>query len=305
MPRPKKAGLDYYYKDVHEWDDFAVIDLINEYGPIGYTVYEVVLSRVYENGYYLEIPLHQLAAFVVRTVGSRWVKDKESVMQVIKYCAEIGLFDSALLEQSVVTSAMIQQHYSQVTARSKADKSKYWLLKSVKKDDGAEAESAAETNESAAKTPEKTAKTQQSKENKIKQNKTKANKSKAAGEKPMPEKAAAAAPKEIEEAYETVTGRGLRQTDREALAEMYTVGADEEMILKAINEVGRRGCGEISSMRYFLPIVREEISGKKRKSASKGRMPETSETEEIERLLDAEWLAQINDYTPVPEDYYT
>ena len=160
MPRPRKAGLEYFYKGVHEWDEIEMIELLQRYGPLGYTVYEAVLSKIYENGYYLEIPLDRLAVYVVRTVGNRWIREKSLAVQVIQYCAEIGLFDRALLRQGVVTSASIQQHYAEVTARSKADKSRYWLL-----DEPAEGRrhlpagevSAAKTEVITAKTPEKTA----------------------------------------------------------------------------------------------------------------------------------------------------
>ena len=47
---------------------------------------------------------------------------------MIQYCADIGLFDRALLSQSVITSAGIQRHYSEVTVRSKVNNEKYRLL---------------------------------------------------------------------------------------------------------------------------------------------------------------------------------
>ena len=50
------------------------------------------------------------------------------MQQVIQYCADIGLFDHALLSRSVITSAGIQRHYSEVTVRNKVNKEKYRLL---------------------------------------------------------------------------------------------------------------------------------------------------------------------------------
>ena len=47
---------------------------------------------------------------------------------MIQYCADIGLFDHALLSRSVITSAGIQRHYSEVTVRNKVNKEKFWLL---------------------------------------------------------------------------------------------------------------------------------------------------------------------------------
>lgn len=128
MPRPKKTGLDYFPFDVDYWNDFKIMDLLNEYGPLGTAIYEIILSKVYKNGYYLEVPLDKLATQIVRIIGNRWIKEKNLVLQVIQYCADIGLFNNALLMQSVITSVGIQRRYSEVTVRNKVDKSKYWLL---------------------------------------------------------------------------------------------------------------------------------------------------------------------------------
>lgn len=128
MPRPKKTGLDYFPFDVDYWDDFKIMDLLNEYGPLGTAIYEIILSKVYRNGYYLEVPLDKLATQIVRIIGNRWIKEKNLVLQVVQYCADIGLFNNALLMQSVITSVGIQRRYSEVTVRNKVDKSKYWLL---------------------------------------------------------------------------------------------------------------------------------------------------------------------------------
>lgn len=128
MGRMPKKGLDFYRKDVDTWDDFKIMDLVDRYGPLGFCIYDVVVCSVYKSGYYLEVPLDDLARLVARKIGNRWIKGQNLVLQVIQYCADIGLFDDALLSQSVITSVGIQQRYSEVTARNKVDKSKYWLL---------------------------------------------------------------------------------------------------------------------------------------------------------------------------------
>lgn len=128
MGRLPKTGLSYFPKDVDYYDDFKIMDLLNEYGPLGQTIYDIILSSVFHDGYYLEIPLDKLAAKIIRVIGNRWVKNKELVLQVIQYCADIGLFDNDLLSQNVITSAGIQKRYSEVTARNKVKKDKYWLI---------------------------------------------------------------------------------------------------------------------------------------------------------------------------------
>ena len=134
MARPRKAGLSFYYKDAHEWDDYRIIDLVDTFGPVGFAVYDVIRSEVYKSGYYLELPLPKLALLVMRAVGNRWIEDKSFVLQVVNYCGEIGLFHPALLKKSVITSVEMQRHYADVTARSKADKTRYWLLGTTKKE---------------------------------------------------------------------------------------------------------------------------------------------------------------------------
>lgn len=169
MARPPKKGLDYFPFDVDFFDDDHIIDLMDEYGGFGVSVYLIILTIIYRNGYYIEMPIEKLARSVVRILGSRWAR-KNTVTQVILFCSEIGLFDKALVEQSVFTSAAVQRRFQTVTARSKIDKSKYWLI-------GQPLESAPETEIIAAETPVIATETtvnatimQQIKENKIKEN---------------------------------------------------------------------------------------------------------------------------------------
>ena len=133
MARPPRKDLDYFPKDVkyydEDYDSGRITDLLEEYGPLGQTIYDVALCMVYRNGYYLELPLDKLARAIVRRIGNRWIKSKDVVLQVIHYCAEIGLFDKDLLHQNVITSVEIQKRYSEVTARNKVNKENYWLLK--------------------------------------------------------------------------------------------------------------------------------------------------------------------------------
>ena len=126
--RPPKKGLSYHRSDVDYYEDFKIIDLMDRYGPLGQTIYDVILKMVYRSGYYLEIPMNNLALSVTKTIGNKWIRNKDLVLQVVQYCADIGLFDDALLQQSVITSAGIQKRYELVTVRNKVNKEKYWLL---------------------------------------------------------------------------------------------------------------------------------------------------------------------------------
>lgn len=126
--RPRKTGLSYHSSDVDFYEDFKIIDLLDKYGPIGTTIYDVVIKMIYRKGYYLEIPMNQLALTVQKTIGSKWIRNKDLVLQVVQYCADIGLFDKDLSLQSVLTSAGIQKRYSLATVRSKAQIEKYQLI---------------------------------------------------------------------------------------------------------------------------------------------------------------------------------
>ena len=190
MARPKKVGLDYYPMDVDFWDDYKIIDLLNTYGTAGVCVYVAVISEVYKHGYYLEIPKEKLALLIIRLVGSRWIQNKSDVIKIIDFCAEIGLFDKELYEQSVITSRGIQLRYREVTARNKADREKFWLLEPVpekktsRKSKNTDADIPEEVSQSSepevddAQTPVNDDFIPQSKVNKSKVNKSKENKNK-------------------------------------------------------------------------------------------------------------------------------
>lgn len=127
---PAKKGLDYFPKMVTFYEDDKIFDLLEQYGPVGVTVYDVILTIVYSQGYYAEISKEKLARMIVRRIGSRWVK-KEVAVQVIDFCADIGLLHDALLSQSIITSVGIQKRYYHVGVKLKRRRlhnEKFWLL---------------------------------------------------------------------------------------------------------------------------------------------------------------------------------
>lgn len=177
MARPPKKGLSYFPKDTDFYDDEKIIDLLEDYGPLGLTIYDVILTLVYKDGYYKEIAVDKLASLTARYIGNKWIKNKDLIIQVIHRCADLGLFDKDLLLQGIVTSEGIQRRYSDVTARNKIDKSKYWLLEKNSSESVSFAVSEApisvtETPISVTETPVSDAKMQQSKVNKSKLNKS-------------------------------------------------------------------------------------------------------------------------------------
>ncbi len=176
MGRPRKTGLDYFPKDVNYWNDYKIMKLLNKYGTIGTAVYDIIISEVYRNGYYLEIPLDMLAMQIIRIIGNEWVKNAEVIIEIINFCGETGLFNSELLKKGIITSVGIQTRYEEVKTKSKTDKSKYWLLSDNKNENTGVFD--AETGVFAEETPQKKTKMPQSKvkESKVKESKVKESK---------------------------------------------------------------------------------------------------------------------------------
>lgn len=170
MARAVDKGLRYFPKDVDYYSDDRIMDLLDGYGPLGQTVYDVLLSMVYREGYYLEMAPDRLARHIIRWIGSRWVQSREEVVKVLDFIAGVGLIDESLYRQGVITSAAIQRRYDEVTARRKTDRSKYWLLEKETADSAAEsAPNVPATVPSATETPLFAAESTQRKEKEIKQ----------------------------------------------------------------------------------------------------------------------------------------
>lgn len=133
MARPKKMGVDYFPSDVDLYNDIKIIELLQTFGPLGYTIYDWLIRRVYVEGYYLEgIDLDRLATGFIHAVGNKWVQNKSVVIQVIRYCASVGLFDDDLLQQGVITSVGIQKRYLEITVRRQRNElEKFCILPDV------------------------------------------------------------------------------------------------------------------------------------------------------------------------------
>ena len=126
--RPRKTGLNYRSSSTNKYEDFRMVDLLDKYGPAGAIIYDVISDMVLKQGYYLKIPLQNLALSIQKTVGSKWIRNRDFVLQVVQYCADIGLFDKDLLQQSVITSVELQESYSIGTVRSKVQIEEYRLI---------------------------------------------------------------------------------------------------------------------------------------------------------------------------------
>ena len=123
-PRKSLIFLNFY-------DDDKIFDLMDVYGPLGVTVYDVILTIVYSHGYYVEISKAKLSRMVIRKIGNKWIKGQSVVVQVIDYCAELGLLSKSLLQQNIITSEGIQRRYYEIAVKRMKRllySDKYWLL---------------------------------------------------------------------------------------------------------------------------------------------------------------------------------
>ena len=135
---PNKRGLDYFPKMLNFYDDDKIFDLMDEYGPMGVTIYDVILTIVYRQGYFAELSKDKLSRMVIRKIGNKWIKNQRVVVQVIDYCADLGLFDKALLAQNVITSEGIQRRYHKIAVKlmkRQLYSEKYWLLEKEEKEE--------------------------------------------------------------------------------------------------------------------------------------------------------------------------
>lgn len=128
---PNKLELDYFPKMVNFYEDDKIFDLLDEYGPLGVTIYDCILTIVYANGYYANLSKDKLSRMVIRKIGNKWIKSQKVVVQVIDYCADLGLFHKNLMLQNIITSVGIQKRYYKVAVKlmkRRLHSKEYWLL---------------------------------------------------------------------------------------------------------------------------------------------------------------------------------
>lgn len=113
------------------FDDPKIVDLNDAYGPLG----EAILFRIFDyiartNGYFAQLN-DALIIYLYRSVGSKWIKNKRIISEVIQFCGVCGLFDVNLLTQNVITSQGIQRRWLYAKKKDRArgfSTTEYWLL---------------------------------------------------------------------------------------------------------------------------------------------------------------------------------
>lgn len=135
---PNKPGLTYFPKMLDFYEDDKIFELLDEYGPLGVTIYDCILCIVYKNGYYAEIPLDKLSKMITRMIGNKWIKNQKVVVQVVHFCSDIGLLDDALMKENIITSVGIQRRYYEIAVKRMKRQlysDKYWLLDKENKEE--------------------------------------------------------------------------------------------------------------------------------------------------------------------------
>lgn len=128
MRKPKQS-LEFWQFDVGLFDDGKIIDLNEKYGPLGEAIFFRIMCYISENdGYYAKLS-DALILYIYRSVGSKWIRNRQVISEVISYCGVCGLFDVNLLSQSIITSQGIQRRWAFAKKRSHAfEAMKFWLL---------------------------------------------------------------------------------------------------------------------------------------------------------------------------------
>jgi len=107
MARPNKTGLLYYNIDTDRYSDIRIRRLKNTLGCTGIAVYDYILCAIYYNGGVL-----QWGENTVLDVAEYFALKETTIMEVINYCCNVGLFNKELFaNESVLTSKSIQERY--------------------------------------------------------------------------------------------------------------------------------------------------------------------------------------------------
>lgn len=165
MARPAKPGIDYFPFDTDFFSDLRIRKLIRYQGGEAVTVYLMLLSNIYRNGYYIR--WDESLPFILSEQSGY---EEDYIIKVIGYCLDIGLLHKPLYDSAqVLTSRAIQERYHTICTQCHRTNtiSDYSLIKSEETPIKSE-----ETPVKSEETPIKSEEIPQIKGNKNKSNKT-------------------------------------------------------------------------------------------------------------------------------------
>ena len=113
MPRPQKAGVEYFPLDVENDDKLDLIEA--EFGLTGFAVIVKLYQRIYKLGYYCEWNDEVALRF-----GRRLGTGGKAVSEIVAAEIRRSLFDEEIYRKyGVLTSRGIQKRYFEIVARRK------------------------------------------------------------------------------------------------------------------------------------------------------------------------------------------
>lgn len=116
MARPNRTGLDYYQFDTDIFLDRKIRRLIKRYKSDGFMIYTFVLTEIYrDEGCFLK--WDNDTAF---DISDQINVPENLVIEVVKFCCDVNLFDSKLfIKENVLTSKSIQERWSKISKDAK------------------------------------------------------------------------------------------------------------------------------------------------------------------------------------------
>ncbi|WP_417192654.1 DUF4373 domain-containing protein [Alistipes putredinis] len=115
-----RVGLSYYSVDTDRYLDIRIRRLVKAFGCDGIAVYDYLLCNIYLCNIYRVkgcfAAWDESTAFNV----AEYLRLKESVvLEIVRYCGVVGLFNKELLSRGIITSAAIQRRYIDTCIRAK------------------------------------------------------------------------------------------------------------------------------------------------------------------------------------------
>ena len=110
-----KTGLNYYNVDTDRYMDIRIRRLVKDHGCRGLAVYDYLLCEVYRVHGCFVVWDEETAFNVAEYLGLK----ESNVLEIVRYCGAVGLFDKELLSRGIITSASIQRRYLEMCNRSK------------------------------------------------------------------------------------------------------------------------------------------------------------------------------------------
>ena len=109
-----KIGLSFYRVDTDRYMDIRIKRLKKAFGCQGIAVYDYVLCEIYRvKGCFIE--WDESTAF---DVAEYFGIKENTVNEIVKYCAFVGLFNKELQQRGIITSASIQRRFLTMSSRA-------------------------------------------------------------------------------------------------------------------------------------------------------------------------------------------